>query len=69
MMEKDKILLSAKELAKELGRSEGYVRHMIMCGFRMRYGRNTIEEAMAFLENHPHPCSEHRKNHSVNNGE
>lgn len=54
-------LLSIKELALELNRSESYVRHMIGCGFKTYAGRATLESALTWLSTHPHPCAENRR--------
>lgn len=61
MNQSKKILLSTKELANMLGRSEKYIYYMRLCGFIMPGGRATIEDAILFLKEHPNPCAEHRK--------
>jgi hypothetical protein len=62
-------LLSVKELADALGRSETYVRHMKMIGFKMPGGRATVNEAREFMSKHNNPCSEYRKRKQKNNNE
>ena len=54
-------LLSNKELAKELNRSESYVRYMIAAGYKTYAGRSTLKSALTWLETHPHPCTEGRE--------
>jgi hypothetical protein len=51
-------LLSAKELAGELGRSIRYVRKMKQRGFKMVAGRATLESAVAWLDTNPPPCAD-----------
>lgn len=51
-------LLSAKELAGELGRSIRYVQMMKQRGFKMTGGRATLESAVAWLEANPAPCAD-----------
>lgn len=55
-------LLSVKELAAALGRTQRYVWHMRARGFVMIGGRATLVEARAWLAAHPFPCArKHRK--------
>jgi hypothetical protein len=49
-------LLSVKELAAELKRTERYVWHMRRRGFRMPGGRATLTGALLWLEANPSPC-------------
>lgn len=49
-------LLSVKELARELGRTERYVWHMRRRGFVMIAGRATLVAAIAWLQFNPFPC-------------
>lgn len=49
-------LLSVKELAAKLKRSESYVWCMVRIGFRMTGGRATLERALRFLSKNPKPC-------------
>lgn len=49
-------LLSAKELAEALGRSERYIAHMRRNGFRFIAGRATLSSAVLFLQTNPKPC-------------
>lgn len=49
-------LLSVKELAAALSRSERYVWHMRSRGFAMPGGRATLDEARHWLATHPPPC-------------
>lgn len=49
-------LLSAKELAEALGRSERYIWHMRKRGFRFTAGRATLSSALVFLHQTPQPC-------------
>lgn len=50
-------LLSVKELAARLKRSEAYVWQMRKRGFRMVAGRTTLGAAIAFLSRCPRPFS------------
>lgn len=50
-------LLSVKELAIRLKRSESYVWAMRRRGFRMIAGRTTMTAALQFLVKVPNPCS------------
>jgi len=54
--------LSIKELAAELGRNRSYVQAMKKHGFKMRGGRATLDEALQWLDENPHPC---RKGHKL----
>ena len=54
-------LLSIKELARALNRSESYVYHMTRAGFKMFAGRATLKSALTWLSTHPHPVAESRK--------
>lgn len=54
-------LLSAKDLARRLGRSSGYIAAMKRRGFRMRDGRTTLAAALAWLESNPAPCAKRCK--------
>lgn len=49
------MLLSVKELAKQLGRSERYVWWMRARGFEMPGGKATLTEAREWLSDHPQP--------------
>ena len=49
-------LLSVKELAGALGRSERYIWYLRACGFQMPGGRASLREAKEFLLTCPHPC-------------
>lgn len=49
-------LLSPKELAEALRRSDRYVRHMKSRGFKMPGGYATFEDARNWLEKNPAPC-------------
>ena len=50
-------LLSVKELARALKRSERYVWFMRARGFRMLAGRTTLNSALKFLATNPTPCA------------
>lgn len=50
-------LLSIKELAQKLKRSESYIFAMKRQGFRMLAGRTTLSAALKFLAVTPSPCS------------
>ena len=50
-------LLSIKELAQKLKRSESYIFAMKRAGFRMVAGRTTITAAIKFLAVCPNPCA------------
>jgi phage regulator Rha-like protein len=50
-------LLSIKELAQKLKRSESYVFAMKRRGFRMVANRTTMTAAIKFLAVNPSPCS------------
>lgn len=48
-------LLSMKELAARLKRSESYVKQMKRRGFRPIGGRSTLREALGWLARNPRP--------------
>lgn len=50
-------LLSIKELAQKLKRSESYIFAMKRRGFKMLAGRTTLSAALKFLSVTPSPCS------------
>lgn len=50
-------LISVKELAMALGRSESYVWAMRRRGFRFIGGRSTLSAALVFLQRVPNPWS------------
>lgn len=50
-------LLSIKELAQKLKRSESYIFAMKRRGFKMLAGRTTLSAALKFLAVIPSPCS------------
>lgn len=49
-------LLSIKDLARKLGRSERYVKYMVARGFKMIAGRATVTDALTWLDHNPKPC-------------
>ena len=53
-------LLSRKELASRLKRSERYVSHMRASGFQMPGGRTTLRAAISFLRRVPYPTARYR---------
>lgn len=55
MMKNEMKLLSVKEIASQIGRSDRYVWWMRQKGFKMVAGRATLEDAMRFLEANPKP--------------
>ena len=55
MIEMHDELLSSKELASKLKRSERYVKMMRARGFRMIAGRTTLATALRWLVTCPHP--------------
>lgn len=54
-------LLSTKELAVALKRSESYVKQMKRRGFRMVGGRTTLRDALGWLARNPRPFTD--RNH------
>ncbi len=50
-------LLSCKELAARLKRSDPYVEWMKRKGFKMIAGRTTLRAALKWLSVNPRPCS------------
>lgn len=50
-------MLSVKQLADALGRSERYVWYMRRMGFRMPRGRASLADARDFLSTATAPCS------------
>jgi DNA-binding CsgD family transcriptional regulator len=54
-MNKNNELLSSKELAALLKRSESYVKQMKRRGFRLIGGRTTLRQAIGWLVRNPRP--------------
>ncbi len=54
--EPEEKLLSVKELAAALSRSERYVYYMCAKGFPMDGGRATLSAALRWLRRNPRPC-------------
>lgn len=57
-------LLSVKELAAVLKKSEMFVYYMRWTGFEMPGGVAKLSDALEFLKRHPNPCSEFRRKKS-----
>lgn len=55
LIESERDLLSMKELAARLKRSESYVKQMKRRGFRTVAGRVTLREALQWLARNPQP--------------
>ena len=62
MTQNNERLLSVKEIAIALGRTEDYIYRLRRLGLKMPGGRTTLSKVLAFLEENPTPWKNYRKN-------